>query len=289
MIAGTIGGIAGELLSREQQAFVLGDTSRGLFLRLDCGWVVFLSLEHYRGPLTINLEAGARRLQPAGRGVTAHITHQGITFDKTGLFIDARQAVRWTSPARPEHTLTAGERKARLSSVIQQALSYNPAGGLREALQLLSTQDLPDRSSDPILQSQIDLRSALTSRLASSAAGAGAPLLGLGRGLTPSGDDLLAGVLLALSRWGDLLAPGLDTQQLNATIIRQAYQKTSTLSANLIDCAARGEADERLLAALDGLISGEPDAAACARALAAWGSSSGLDTLAGMALVLSAG
>jgi hypothetical protein len=109
-------------------------------------------------------------------------------------------------------------------------------------------------------------------------------LLGLGSGLTPSGDDLTMGFLLYLKRWGHVLAPGLDLATLAPVIVPLATRKTTTLSANLIECALNGQANERLLLALDGILTGEPDPATCASYLAGWGNTSGLDALVGMAL-----
>jgi hypothetical protein len=58
------------------------------------------------------------------------------------------------------------------------------------------------------------------------------------------------------------------------------------LSANLIECAAQGQANERLILSLDGMITGVPDAERCAGLLAGWGNTSGLDALVGMGVVI---
>jgi hypothetical protein len=71
-------------------------------------------------------------------------------------------------------------------------------------------------------------------------------------------------------------------------VIDVAYQRTTTLSANLIECAAQGEADERLISVVDGIMTGEPSVADCAKYILDWGSSSGIDALVGMAIVLTA-
>jgi hypothetical protein len=71
---------------------------------------------------------------------------------------------------------------------------------------------------------------------------------------------------------------------LNQRVIDLAYQRTTTLSANLIACAAHGEADERLINAVDGIVTGTPSHAACVECVLGWGHSSGLDALIGMAL-----
>lgn len=63
-----------------------------------------------------------------------------------------------------------------------------------------------------------------------------AGLLGRGPGLTPSGDDVLAGYLLAAG------ALGLEIEPVRAAVASRAPQATSALSAQLLRHAARGEA-----------------------------------------------
>jgi len=111
-------------------------------------------------------------------------------------------------------------------------------------------------------------------------------MLGQGTGLTPAGDDVILGCLLALSRWGHILSPYLDLQALQQPLISQAYRQTTLLSANLIECAASGQADERLLLALDGIFTGQPSTEQCAALLLGWGNSSGCDALVGMGIAI---
>ncbi len=60
-----------------------------------------------------------------------------------------------------------------------------------------------------------------------------------------------------------------------------AFNRTKLLSANLNACAAEGQTDERLIAALDGILTGQPEAEDCAALLLAWGDSSGCVVLDG--------
>jgi hypothetical protein len=62
-------------------------------------------------------------------------------------------------------------------------------------------------------------------------------LAGRGRGLTPSGDDLLCGYASGLVLWHG------RTEQA-ARIAEAAAARTSLLSATLLRCAARGELPE---------------------------------------------
>jgi hypothetical protein len=72
-------------------------------------------------------------------------------------------------------------------------------------------------------------------------------LLGAGPGLTPAGDDVLAGMLLGLRSFG------MPAEQLCSAVLAAVSGGTTELSAALLRCAARGEAVpqvNRLLLAL---------------------------------------
>jgi hypothetical protein len=105
--------------------------------------------------------------------------------------------------------------------------------------------------------------------------------LGAGGGLTPSGDDFILGFLLSLNRWKHALFPDVDVKNLNRQIITAAYQKTTTLSANLIECAALGWADERLIRACDSMMSAIHPNTQFLAPLLGWGNSSGVDVFVG--------
>jgi Protein of unknown function (DUF2877) len=80
-------------------------------------------------------------------------------------------------------------------------------------------------------------------RLARPVAG----LLGRGPGLTPLGDDVLAGALVALVAAGSPAAP-----RLAAVVLNEAFRRTTFVSAALLWYAARGECVPELAAALAG-------------------------------------
>ncbi|MFU8874051.1 DUF2877 domain-containing protein [Micromonospora sp. SL4-19] len=96
--------------------------------------------------------------------------------------------------------------------------------------------------------------SAAVTRLAGALA-AGAPLagpvaalLGRGPGLTPLGDDVLAGALVALIATGSPAGPALA-----AEVMRTAFRRTVFVSAVLLWHAARGECVPQLAALLTGV------------------------------------
>lgn len=121
------------------------------------------------------------------------------------------------------------------------------------------------------------LRQAIARTDRRAAAIAARPLVGLGPGLTPSGDDALAGIEAALRALGHPAAGFL------AMALDDVTERTTVVSTALLRHAARGEFTERIHLLLVALL-GEDDTelpAAIARAIA-WGATSGRDCLIGV-------
>lgn len=102
-------------------------------------------------------------------------------------------------------------------------------------------------------------------------------LLGLGAGLTPSGDDLVAGYLAALRARG---LPAVDA--LGAEVRRLAPRRTTRLSAALLVAADRGAVVPEAAAVLRAA-GGEGDVEVATRRLLALGHTSGWYLAAGLA------
>ena len=283
-----IGRVASGVLSPERRASILGTTSRGVYLSLFAGWVIFLSTERYRGPLTLNVQGSDDVMQPFETGMPVKINERSIDLPGAGKRFYIDQAEIWqVPPALPAAVLPVEQRRKQLMEIIQQLSSKQKNSSFAGLIpELLENKGRASTQSNDLNQRLDNMRMALLERNIADLVNAASAILGLGAGLTPAGDDLIAGLMLVLNRWGSFLAPDLDVEALNQTIIRLAYIKTTRLSANLIECACLGQADERLVLALDGLLTGEPEAGQCAAYLAGWGNTSGLDALAGMALVL---
>jgi hypothetical protein len=98
-------------------------------------------------------------------------------------------------------------------------------------------------------------------------------LVGLGPGLVPSGDSVVSGVLLALRLLGGVIAGGTRAvwlaNWLSAAATFNAAQRTTTLAASLLHCAARGQAAAEVSAVLLGMAGQEPLEPAAGRLLAA--------------------
>ena len=114
-------------------------------------------------------------------------------------------------------------------------------------------------------------------------------LVGAGAGLTPSGDDALCGVLLALRAWGRSPEP------LAAVVgaVARSLRRTNDLSASLLRAAAEGYAVPQVVSLVEALsrseseagrsVAGRSVAVTALEAVRAIGHSSGRDLVAGLA------
>ena len=109
-----------------------------------------------------------------------------------------------------------------------------------------------------------------------------AQLIGLGPGLTPSGDDYLGGVLVAL-RW---VGRGAQADSLWRWLEPRLAERTSAISAAHLAAAAAGEMHEALHDVLTDLAAWDtPDLLPRLSRLDALGHTSGWDALAGIVAV----
>ena len=107
-------------------------------------------------------------------------------------------------------------------------------------------------------------------------------LLGLGPGLTPSGDDALGGAMIALHALGrsDLAL------RLGEAVALNAAQATNSISRAHLEAAASGQGAAPLHNALAALMRAEPSLATTLQGLDRMGHSSGWDAFAGAVAVL---
>lgn len=183
-----------------------------------------------------------------------------------------------------------GSARARLESIMQGAASRAPKAGLGPIFRPTSRRLPPARScgSDCVLNAAApgllalerwveDARCRQRQRALPPPPEA-AGLIGLGPGLTPSGDDYLGGLLIGLYAVGraDLAA------SLARLVLPEARRKTNAISYAHLDCAAIGygsEALHRTLAAIAG--SARLDVESWLHAIGRMGATSGWDALAG--------
>ena len=210
------------------------------------------------------------------------------------LVVDLSRARRW-EPAPTPLRLRSDDAIARLARAERVARESAPAGGfapLLSCLDELAGEDAPPcppyvggaRGGVSAL-AWTALRALLPAWRRDDVDGvheAAMRIVGLGPGLTPSGDDLLAGLLVGTARLRGALPAALGHAVLVA-----ARDRTTDFSVARLRHAARGaieEVQEHVMANLLGGAGTELDAAI--RRAAGWGHTSGVDTLVGLFLAL---
>jgi hypothetical protein len=216
----------------------------------DAGEVVALVWgEVGNGPLNVVLERGPAVAAPAGARFA--VMDQGLRVG--AVAVDLSRATRWDArPDWPRLHARWGRRWLKPPADTGENLLKqvpHPPGQCAEAhfshigCRLKSVAGPAVEAAVVVFEqarrhgSSADLRFAVCN------------LLGLGPGLTPAGDDWLAGWLLGQHLGGDLT--GL--RYLSGLILEIAAGRTTTLSHAFLECAAAGEADESWHELLDAL------------------------------------
>lgn len=275
-----IGILAKESLSRNTSGEVVGITSKGIFLKLADSSIIFLSNNEFGNPLTINLSLSPQYLYVQPRDLI-RVRDGSMVFENSWM-ITTQQASIWSSQQVERRFITPPQ-----LSLVKEFL-----GNLRSILdqpvvlldEVLATFEPPSNSLllDSEIQSalQILIKNALISP--SECVEAIQFFAGRGRGLTPSGDDLLSGWIYMLRRWA--ISVRHPIEPLRQVLLRAVENRTTDISLNLIKAACQGEIDERLLLAFEIMNGTQPVKDRLVRNILEWGSSSGVEVCAGFGL-----
>ena len=185
-------------------------------------------------------------------------------------FVVGAGAVSWTGPAGP--VVVRAVREWAPARPARGEVAAGPLAAVRSGLS----------GADPGLDSGLLTELALVSSEHSASAQAAARLLGRGPGLTPSGDDVLAGFLTGAAAFG------LDAAALREATAALAPARTTALSAALLWHAARGECIDELAAVAAAMTSqrrrGQQPAGGAVRRLLSVGHTSGAALALGLVI-----
>jgi hypothetical protein len=277
------GSHAERFVERHAFAYMAAVFSRSLHLEAEGDFICIGDPSISRGPLNAVLDRrGWMRLATAlpPKGTSTSIAQGVLCIGSIAL--DTTLAEPWSPPPWPSNVIRKGVLPA-LQRLQRLADTQAPVDGLARTVLGLAV-DQRSALARVALPRVERLRAWVTAR---PSAGAPPPvdLLGLGPGLTPSGDDVLCGVLVALHAVGRIDV----ARALSAEIAKAAPSATSPLSGAFLRAAAEGLGCEALHAAIAAVIEGQTEVlAGRVEALGRIGHTSGWDALAGALLVLQA-
>lgn len=192
------------------------------------------------------------------------------------LAIDLNRATPWQPSPVNWRSSAIGAAHHRIASLAAGRL---PSEGLAPVVFTGVAEDAVARRAAPAIAA---LKDWLGSNDAAAPPEACVILVGLGPGLTPSGDDLISGVLITLRSLGQYAA----ANRLADWVLRLS-DRTNNISQAHLAAAAAGEGSAALHATLSALAtSDDPALSKSVDALTAIGHVSGWDALAGVALTL---
>jgi hypothetical protein len=279
--ARSIGLDAAEALHPGARGVVAAAFARSIYVRFDARWVCFGDLEIGSGPLNVPCLASTTGdwLDIASPGQSATVTGSSVTVGDH-CRIDLARAPLWRPPPYPRWT--ARWRKWALHQLDSAVPPVIPSEGLSCFM-----------GAEPTAVSRV-AHAALPAVLALAdwiADGNDPPppaifaLLGLGPGLTPSGDDFLAGSLACLR----CTRRTVKARSLWQAIEARGSDATVAVSWAHLRCAARGRLGEDLHAALTALMTGQEAALQdTLQTLCRSDSNSPWDCLAGICVTLRA-
>jgi hypothetical protein len=289
----SIGNFAHDLLAQPGKGRVMGVTSRGFFFLTASNRVLFISADLLPGPVLIILTVLPEETKSGLMGAEGEYSPDKLFIPKTGFQINLKNAKVWQPPALPIWVQSVPERNHQIKSIIDEILKSGREATFLPLLKWLVSRNPQRKSSGKLrnefVQKTMDLQQSVRDNVPTETARILDSWLGFGPGLTPSGDDFVWGFLLTLNRWHAVLCPQFEVRRLNDFLLPQAQQKTSSLSATLIECAAHGWADANMLSVLDRLFTGEGKMNDVVEKILAYGSSSGVDAFSGMVAAISAG
>ena len=277
------GAFARRFAGRHSNAHVVARFERSLHIAAGGDVICVVAPELGNGPLNAVLDAGSAQ-QLARRAIREGAS---VGFDRASArmghacTIITGNAASWLPPAptlHPDRIFAMPGMIARLAVLADKAAGND--GLARLALGL----DVPDTALARVARPRL---ARLAGWLAHASSISDNPpptdLIGLGPGLTPSGDDVLCGVLIALAG----LQRHHELHEINLRIAAAAPALTSPLSRAFLAAAADGQAAASLHRAVNAMLDG--DAAAlpgCIAEASRIGHTSGWDALAGAAMAL---
>lgn len=212
-------------------------------------------------------------------GMPVQIDGAALRVQGASLVVLLSGAVRWSPEMPVVREISQSQRIERADRAMQLAADQAPRVGLGPLLVGIVDQQANvgslGRAAAGSLASVVEALDRGSSEQAVSAA---YPLIGLGPGATPSGDDLLVGLAAGLAATDHPMA-----RSFAAGVARQAVGLTTSVAESYLFHAGRLEFSERVHSAtLAVLTHPQGDLPAAVTAALAWGASSGADLLVGL-------
>ena len=281
-----IGTIAKRELDCAYYGRVVAVFERSLYLEVNSNWICLADASLGFGPLTVSVKSihGMHWINCFSVGRMVKLTSESISIDDS-IIISTKGVCYWEPPKTSpwtKNSLLLGLRA--LENLLESIIPDKGLGRfIFECPNRFPSSDVSLAAEHSItilknwLKKCLEFRMLILPEKESVAA-----LLGLGPGLTPSGDDFLGGMLIGLNVCGEK-----SIQKQLYTQIESLLYSTGPLSSAHLRAAAHGEGSHSLHQILNTLLEGNDSQLKVGiDAINQIGHTSGWDALAGISVVL---
>jgi len=282
--------VIGTVAKRKLESALFGRVTavfdRSLYIEVNGSWICLADVNLGFGPLTVSIKSnnGREWINRLSVGRLVKLSPLGISNDNS-IIISTKGVRSWHPPKGP--SWTKNSLMFGLRALENVAYSKVPVEGLGQFLfecpDSFPASDESRAAEHPIgilknwLKKFFEVQMPITPNKEGVSA-----LLGLGPGLTPSGDDFLGGMLIALYVCGEK-----SVHKQLFTQVKSLLNSTGPVSRAHLKAAALGEGSHSLHQVLNMLLEGnETQLEPGIDAINKIGHTSGWDALAGVAVVL---
>lgn len=281
-----IGKIALDFLSGSNIGKIWGITSSGIFIKLQ-GSIVFLTNIRHLGPVNIISNLPLPEQWKNEDELDINMSNQTINFIHPQYPVSIKLNKIWQTPPKPISNISDDEQHKRILAAARQLSLLKNEQGYAPLLLPFVNDTLSLETDNTWLFTSWNtiklIKISIIQRDTESILSLAKFLVGSGRGLTPSGDDLLTGLTFMRRRWFPEINWMTEVEdQLLATF----KEKTTSVSSTLFECAIQGEAEARIQEMADALMSMDIPFQQQAMELSHWGNSSGADVFLGFLLAI---
>jgi len=281
-----VGNIALDWLSQFPGMIILGITSKGVFLKLSTEKIIFLTNMPDYGPINISTESEIPNRWKIHDSIQVDLSEQTISLQNERARLNLTPYQIWEIPDPPGYSISLAEQNHRLKQAARQIRIIKGQEGFSLFLNMLNGEHPMDLSQQltEIWEHILQIRAAFLIQDEMEILKHASPIIGYGRGLTPSGDDFFCGLLFTLNRVIVEEKFLNFIQSVNQQILTIAEEKTNSISQSLLYSATKGSADVRIQNLVDILIDGSIDFKDQAIQMTRYGHSSGADICVGISI-----
>lgn len=253
-------------------------------------WLAQNGVRHQRA-LLCTFDSGALRV-----GMRFWRESEFLRFEN-GTAMDCKGTEVWQPPVVTRDQVVAREIvTTRVHELIDAIDSLGSPGGLARLIPLIFTNATFVPTSDPLIRAAmnpiVEIARACRNGDMTRATEISRALIGLGQGLTPSGDDFLGGMLFAANNLKSAYPGTIDWKQKSIDdLLAWARAKTNAISYAILRDHAAGQSVDALHDLTNALLIGKQldELGTLVRRLIGIGNTSGWDMLAGAMMGLLAG